>query len=91
MTDPISTGARSAAQRLTAQHGTGLATAVEQAPQGQRSPTTYLDPTALGSLIVSAATLAWTIYNNLHAKTDRPPPPTSSRAPSATRSAKATT
>ena len=51
MTDPIATGARNAAQHLAPHHGTGLTTAVERALHNQQTPDTYLDPTALGSLI----------------------------------------
>ena len=77
MTDPIPAGARAAAQRLAPQHGPRLLTAVETALQTRDTPTppdTYLDPVALGSLIVSAATLAWTVYTNLRTKTPNPSP-----------------
>ena len=74
MTDPITASARNAAQQLAPRHGTGLTTAVERALQGQQTPDTYLDPTALGSLIVSAATLAWTVYKDLRTKTEHPHP-----------------
>ncbi|NUQ97010.1 MAG: hypothetical protein HOY79_10745 [Streptomyces sp.] len=77
MTDPIEAGARAAAQRLAPQHGTRLVSAVEAALQARDTPTppdTYLDPVALGGLIVSAATLAWTVYTNLRTKTADPSP-----------------
>jgi hypothetical protein len=34
----------------------------------------YLDPVSLGGLIVSMATLAWTVFNDLRNKTTKPPP-----------------
>lgn len=75
MTDPIAIAARAAAQRLTAEHGPGLALEVEEALHARRSaqpPGQYLDPVSLGSLIVSVATFAWTIYSDLR---KRPPAP----------------
>jgi len=72
MIDPIAAGARAAAQQLTSQHGPGLILDVEAAlhergaarPPGQYS----VDAVSLGSLIVSVATLAWTIYSDLRKK-----------------------
>jgi hypothetical protein len=37
-------------------------------------PQRYLDPVSLGALIVSTATLAWTIYTDLRTKTPHPSP-----------------
>ena len=67
MTDPITAGARAAARRLTPEYGSGLVLEVEAALHArQEQPAEYfLDPVSLGSLIVSVATLAWTIYADL--------------------------
>jgi hypothetical protein len=67
MTDPIATAARSAAKHLSAEYGPGLATEVEGILLSQRRerPRQYLDPVSLSSLIVSIATLAWTVYADL--------------------------
>jgi hypothetical protein len=67
VTDPITAGARVAAQRLTPEYGPGLVLEVEAALRARKEqPTEYdLDPVSLGSLIVSVATLAWTSYTDL--------------------------
>jgi hypothetical protein len=52
VTDSIAVGARATARRQAPQHRASLATAVERTLQNQRGPNTYLDPNALGSLIV---------------------------------------
>lgn len=68
MTDPVERIARAAATRLTAKHGPSLRVEVEAALHARdstREPDRYLDPVALGGLIVSIATLAWTIYTDL--------------------------
>jgi hypothetical protein len=39
----------------------------------------YLDPISLGALIVSAASLAWTIYKDSRSKDPNPPPDVISR------------
>jgi hypothetical protein len=75
MTDPVSTGARAAAERLTPDFGPGLAADVEAALHtrgSQQRPEQYFDPISLGALIVSIATLAWTIYTDLKKKTPQP-------------------
>jgi hypothetical protein len=77
MTDPIGHSARAAAQRLAAEHGPGLPADVEAALRTQglsRRPEQYVDPISLAGLIVSVATLAWTIYNDLRTKTPEPSP-----------------
>jgi hypothetical protein len=77
MSDPVSAGARAAAERLSPQYGPGLATDVEAAlyTRGlEQRPDQYFDPVALGALIVSIATLAWTIYTDLKKKTPAPAP-----------------
>lgn len=38
-------------------------------------PDRYLDPISLASLIVSIASLVWTIYNDWHKQHSEPPPP----------------
>ncbi len=71
MDDPVEAVARAAAQRLTPEDGPRLAVDVEAALYARgsdRGPEQYLDPVALGSLIVSIATLAWTIYSDLRTK-----------------------
>lgn len=77
MIDPIEHIVRSAAHRLAAEHGPGLALDVEAALHARGStqhPQQYLDPISLGSLIVSVATLAWTVYTDLKNKTPKPSP-----------------
>ncbi|WP_406673618.1 hypothetical protein WBK31_32140 [Nonomuraea sp. N2-4H] len=75
MTDPVADGARAAAHRLAAQHGPSLIMDVEAALHDRgtsRRPDQYIDPISLGSLIVSVAALAWTVYTDLKKKTDAP-------------------
>ena len=77
MTDPITAGARAAAERLAPQYGPGLAADVEAALHTrdlEQRPERYFDPVSLASLIVSIATLAWTIYTDLKKKTPSPAP-----------------
>lgn len=77
MTDPVEHTARAVAQHLAAQHGPGLATDVEAALHARGStqqPERYVDLISLGSLIVSVATLAWTVYTDLKKQTPRPSP-----------------
>jgi hypothetical protein len=66
MTDPTAAGARAAAERLDRRYGPGLPSEVEAVlldaePGGQ--PERYIDPISLASLIVSVASLAWSIYS----------------------------
>ncbi len=71
MDDPVEAVARAAAQRLAPEYGPRLAVDVEAALYArgsERGPEQYVDPVALGSLIVSIATLAWTIYSDLRKK-----------------------
>ncbi|MFD7934684.1 hypothetical protein ACFV4T_09145 [Streptomyces sp. NPDC059755] len=75
MTHPVEAGARAAARRLTTQRRPALVTDVEAALHGRRAtdlPDQYCDPISLGALIVSIASLAWTIYNDR--KEDNPAP-----------------
>ena len=64
MTDPAAQAARSAAAILVPDFGPALPAEVEVALAGRGRPDRYLDPVSLASLIVSIATLAWTIYND---------------------------
>lgn len=76
MTDPIAVVARAAAQRLAADYGPGLPSDVEAALLARdavRRQDQYVDLISLGTLIVAAATLAWTVYFDL--KKERPSPP----------------
>jgi len=83
MTDLAAEAARSAAAILAPDLGPGLPAQVEAAlaaRDGRRRPDRYVDPVSLGSLIVSIAALAWTIYNDQRARRDQPghapePPP----------------
>lgn len=73
--NPVSRAARATARRLAASHGPGLDAQVEAALYDRRidqRPDQYLDPVTLGSLIVSAAALSWTVYKDLHNKTPKP-------------------
>lgn len=82
MTDPAADVARSAAVILASDLGPALPAEVETALAsghfGKR-PHHYVDPVALGSLIVSIATLAWTIYNDQRSHTPDPEPDTIAR------------
>lgn len=75
--DPVAAVARAAAGHLATQYGSGLAAEVESALYARRTeqrPEQYFDPVSLGSLIVSIASLAWTIYNSLKKQTPNPAP-----------------
>ena len=77
MTDPAADAARSAAVILAPDLGPNLPAEVEAALAArdtQQRPGRYLDPVSLASLIVSIATLAWTIYNDQRHRTPDPPP-----------------
>jgi hypothetical protein len=78
MTDPVADAARAVAARMAGEHGPGVAADVEAALAARGSdqrPGQYVDPVALGSLIVAVATLAWTIYADWRKQTSDPPPP----------------
>lgn len=71
MNDPVAAGARAAAERLSAIHGPSLIADVEAElhhREADRRPDQFVDPIALGSLIVAVATLAWTVYKDLRSK-----------------------
>ncbi len=77
MTSPAAAAARSAAVILAPDHGPDLPAEVEAAlatTGTQQRPDRYLDPFSLATLIVSIATLAWTIYNDQRNHTPDPPP-----------------
>ncbi|WP_328580461.1 hypothetical protein [Streptomyces sp. NBC_00370] len=71
MDDAIEQSARATAQRMTSPVHASLVEDVEatlatrDTPQG---PGQYTDPTALAGLIVSIATLAWTMYNDIRGR-----------------------
>ncbi|MFC4114913.1 hypothetical protein [Nonomuraea zeae] len=77
MTDPVAEAARTVAHRLAPHHGPSLITDVEVAlhehETQERKPDQYLDPVSLASLIVSAAALGWTVYQDLRKRTTKPP------------------
>jgi hypothetical protein len=78
MTDPAAAAARAAATILAPDLGPSLPAEVEAAlaaRDSQQRPGRYLDPVSLASLIVSIATLAWTIYNDQRHRTPDPPSP----------------
>jgi hypothetical protein len=71
MNDTIAQGSRAAAQRLSTPAHASLAEDVEFALATQDTaggPDQYTDPAALGGLIVSVATLAWTVYNDIRSR-----------------------
>ncbi|MEU7055108.1 hypothetical protein [Streptomyces sp. NPDC046197] len=75
MADPVGQVARAAAQRLAAPNDLDLATDVEAALHARETttrPDQYLDPISLGALIVSVASLAWTVYSDLRKQTPTP-------------------
>jgi hypothetical protein len=73
MSEPIATIARATAHHLTDRYGPHFPTDVEAAlHQTGGRPQQYLDPVSLGGLIVSVATLAWQIYQDLNKTTAEP-------------------
>lgn len=71
MNEAIERGARAAARRMTTPTSGTLPEDVEAAlatHHGTRPPDQYLDPTAVAGLIVSIATMAWTVYNDLRSR-----------------------
>jgi len=71
MIDPAADAARSAAAILAPDLGRNLPVEVEAAlaaRSGDQRPDRYLDLVSLGSLIVSVATLASTVYNDLRSR-----------------------
>jgi len=74
VTDPAAQAARAAAAILAPDLGSGLPAQVEAALAARDTPRPdrYLDPVSLAGLIVSIATLAWTIYNDQRNRHDHP-------------------
>lgn len=82
MTDPAAQAARAAAAILAPDLGPALPVEVEAALAARdthQRPNRYLDPDSLASLIVSVATLAWTVYNDQRSRTRDPEPDTIAR------------
>jgi hypothetical protein len=77
VTSPAAQAARAAAAILAPDLGSALPAQVEAAladrDSGHRSDQ-YFDPVSLASLIVSIATLAWTIYNDQRSRVHDPEP-----------------
>ncbi|MDR0343992.1 MAG: hypothetical protein LBI49_12990 [Nocardiopsaceae bacterium] len=76
MTDPAAAAARAAAAILAPDLGPSLPAEVEAAlaaRDAEQRPHRYFDPISLASLIVSIASLAWTIYNDQRKHTPQPP------------------
>jgi hypothetical protein len=77
MTDPAADAARSAAAILAPDHGPTLPAEVEAALAARdtsQRPDRFLDPVSLASLIVTIATLAWTIYTDQRDRHHPDPP-----------------
>jgi len=74
MTDPAADAARSAAAILAPDLGPTLPAEVEAALDTSQRPDRYIDPVSLATLIVSVATLAWTIYNDQRNRHHSDPP-----------------
>ncbi|MCX4671508.1 hypothetical protein OG453_33295 [Streptomyces sp. NBC_01381] len=75
MAVPIEFIARASAQRLTTSARPALADDVEVALHTRgatRHPDQYADLDSLGALIVSVATLAWTVYSDLRSRVSVP-------------------
>jgi hypothetical protein len=75
VSDPVLVGARAAARRLIPALGQRIEVDVEAALHARdlaSLPQQYFDPISLGGLIVSVATLAWTVYTDLRSKTPQP-------------------
>jgi hypothetical protein len=73
--DLVTATALAAADRIRGQLGIELTPDVEEALAGSPSAQLgerYLDPISLASLVVAAATLAWTVYRDLRKSTPSP-------------------
>lgn len=75
--NPAEEGARAAAARLSDQYGPNLAMRVEAElhRDSHAAPDQFVDPVSIGALIVSIASLAWTIYQDLRKRNQSPPAP----------------
>lgn len=75
--------ARAAAERLSPEFGSRLAVDVDMAlygrDPGDAGPSRYLDPVALGGLLVSIAQLAWQIYESHRQEGNVPTAPSLAR------------
>jgi hypothetical protein len=77
MTDFVADAARSAAATLAPDLGQHLPVEVEAAlaaRAGDQRPDSYQEVASLGSVTVSAAAFAWTIYNNQRNSSQGPRP-----------------
>jgi hypothetical protein len=75
MVDIIAESARAAAEGLIAELGPRLGAEVEAALSlrgSAQGPEQFIDPISFGGLVVSVATLAWSVYTDLKAKTAKP-------------------
>ena len=76
MNDPVQIGAQAAAARLADEHGAHLLAEVDRAlytrGRSQQPDQYVVDPVSIGALIVSIATLAWTVYTDLKTKAPNP-------------------
>jgi hypothetical protein len=70
---PAESIARGAAHRLAANGESAIRLEVERAlsAAGGRKPDQYVDVAAIGSLVVSVAALAWTVYTDLRARSGK--------------------
>jgi hypothetical protein len=78
VTDPAADAARATAVMLAPAYGPSLPADVEAAlaaRHAEQRVNRFLDPISLATLIVSVATLAWTIYNDQRERSAEPPPP----------------
>jgi hypothetical protein len=74
-TQDADAAARAAAVRLQDRYGPVLPVDVERVIRTrQHAPDQFLDPISLGALLVSAATLAWTVYQDLRSIHAEPSP-----------------
>jgi hypothetical protein len=76
--NPEAAAARATARRLQADGQQGLVAEVEAELAARSRPPQlrrYGDPVELASLIVSAASLAWTVYADLRRRASKPPEP----------------
>jgi hypothetical protein len=74
---PVRQTARAAAQRLGGEYGAALVEDVEailHSGEVERRPDQYIDPItiSIASLVVSVASLGWTLYKDLRKKTPKP-------------------
>jgi len=75
MNDIVAISSRAAADKLASVYNQELEGQVEAALDARRSANRlerYVDPVSVGSLIVSVASLAWTVYAGLKKQTPNP-------------------